>query len=156
MEFTASCCQYLYDTHTCCSKLCRVVSCVVLCFVGRIQFPSACHMNYDPYTVFSVEHTSSVTPGIKYVVVVVVVIIIIITITTTIIIIIIIIIICKPHSIKVVDFPAHNKQQLMHWLWLCKCAQILWMVIRCHNNPILLIRQLWSSNNNNNNDNNNG
>jgi hypothetical protein len=73
-------------------------------------------MNYDPYTVFSVEHTLSVTPGIKYVVVV----IIILTITTTtttvvvVVIIIIIIIICKPRSIKVVDFPAHNQQQLMH------------------------------------------
>jgi hypothetical protein len=30
----------------------------VLCFVGRIQFLSACHMNYDPYTVFSVEHST--------------------------------------------------------------------------------------------------
>jgi uncharacterized membrane protein YqiK len=62
-------------------------------------------MNYDPYTVFSVEHyTSSVTHGIKYVVVVVVVVVII---TTT------VIIICKPNSIKIVDFPAHNQQQLM-------------------------------------------
>lgn len=87
----------IFMTHTCYSKLCRVVSCVVLCCVGRIQFPSACHMNYDPYTVFSVEHyTSLVTPEIKYVIVV------------------IIIIICKPRCIKVDDFPAHNKQQFMH------------------------------------------
>jgi hypothetical protein len=41
------------------------------------------------------------------------------------IIIIIIIIICKPGSIKVVDFPAYNKQQFVHKLWLCKSAQIL-------------------------------
>ena len=51
-------------THTCYRKLCRVVSCVVLCFVGRI--PSAYHRNYDQYKVFSVEHyTSSVKPVIN-------------------------------------------------------------------------------------------
>jgi len=70
----------------------------VLCFVLSVEFSFRLHvtgiMTNTQY--FSVEHTSSVKPFIKYVVVIT------------------IIIICKPGSLKVVDFPAHNKQQFMH------------------------------------------